>query len=305
MNREELILKVNTETSSSGTEVTALCRDKLDWIQDDICSRYDFSWLKDYGYINIIPVYDTGTVTVTQDSATVTGSVAVTFTSAMVGRMFKVDDDDNYYEISAYVSATEITLASNYTGTGGALKTYSIYKTDYALASDFKKLVWVKQLITPLKMTSIPEVPFTQYFPDMFSRGDDVNPDGYILTGTDSSGYYTIRFTPVQTTRKQMYYCFIKQLATINTLGAISKIPTKWHDAFVFMLNVFVFNLIDIPAKAIIYNNLYEQTISRMIEEDLKRDKSVGFVMANERLDSSRNAYVKFDPSHYNNRNNF
>lgn len=283
MDREAIITKVNTETSSSGTEITALCQDKLDWIQDDICSRYDFSWLKDYGYINIIPVYDAETVTVTQDSTTVTGD-STTFTEAMIGRLFKVDDDDNWYEISAYVSATEITLASNYTGTTAAGASYNIYKTDYPLATDFKKMVWVKQLITPLNMTSIPESPFNEYFPDIFERGIDSDPDGYVLTGTDSSGYYTIRFTPVQTTRKQIYYCYIKQLPTINSTGAESKIPTKWHDAFVFMLNVFVFNLIDIPNKAIIYNNLYEQTIARMIEEDLKRDKSTGYVMASEKI---------------------
>lgn len=299
MDREAIVVKVNTETSSSGTEITALCRDKLDWIQDDICSRYDFSWLKDYGYINIIPVYTTGTVTVTQDSATVTGA-GTTFTAAMVGRLFQVTGDDNYYEISAYVSATEITLASTYTETSGGTKSYSIYKTDYPLASDFKKMIWVKQLVTPLKMTSIPEVPFNDWYPDMFIRGSS-EPDGYTLTGIDSSGYYTIRFTPVQTTRKQIYYQCIKQLTTINTLGATSKIPTKWHDAFVFMLNVFVFNLIDIPTKAVIYNNLYEQTIARMIEEDLKRDKSTGFVMANERLGQGSGAFVQFDPAHFDN----
>jgi hypothetical protein len=285
--REQIITKVNTETSSSGTEITALCQDKLDFIQEDICSRYDFSWLKDYSYINIIPVYDTNTVTVTQDSATVTGASTV-FTSAMVGRLFQIDGEDNWYEISAYVSPTEITLASNYTGTGSGGLSYAIYKTDYPLASDFKKMIWVKQLLTPANMTAIPEAPFNQFFPDIFERTIDEDPDAYILTGIDTSGYYTIRFTPIQTTRKQIYYCYIKQLPTINTTGAISKIPTKWHDAFVFMLNVFVFNLIDIPSKATINNNLYEQTIARMIEEDLKRDKSVGFVMGKEKLGEGR-----------------
>ena len=291
MDREAIIVKVNTETSSSGTAITALCQDKLDWIQDDITSRYDFSWLKDYGYINIIPVYDTGTVTVTQDSATVTGSsapIATVFTDVMVGRLFQVDGDDNWYEISARVSATEITLASNYTGITNSALSYSIYKTDYPLASDFKKMIWVKQLITPQNMTAIPEAPFNQYFPDIFERTVDSDPDGYVLTGTDSSGLYTIRFTPVQTTRKQMYYCYIKQLTTINSTGAISKIPTKWHDAFVFRLNAFVFDLIDIPVKTTKNENLYEQTVSRMIEEDMKRDKSVGFVMANEKLSEGR-----------------
>ena len=301
MDREALIVKVNTDTSSSGDEVTAICRDKLDWIQDDICSRYDFSWLKDYGYINIIPVYDTGTVTATQDSTAIVGD-GTTFTEAMIGRLFKVDDDDNYYEISAFTDTTHITLASSYTGSTTAGADYNIYKTDYPLATDFKKMVWVKQLITPLKMVSIPEVPFTDYFPDMFSRGDDVNPDGYIMTGTDSSGYYTIRPTPVQTTRKQLYYCYVKELTTINATGASSSIPTKWHDAFVLRLNAFVFDLIDIPTKTTKNEYLYEQTIARMIEEDMKRDKSTGYVMANERLGQGSNVFVKFDPSHFQNR---
>jgi len=301
MDREDLITKVEHETSSSGSDVTALCQDALDWIQDDICSRYDFSWLKDYGYINITPYYTTGTVTVTQDSTTVTGSSTV-FTDDMVGRLFFGNDGNNWYEISACVSPTEITLSSPYMGATEAGITYKIYKTDYALASDFKKMLWVKQLITPLRMIDIPESPFNSFYPDMFSRGDDVNPDGYTLTGIDSSGLYTIRFTPVQITRKQFYYCYIKDLPSINTSGATSKIPSKWHDAIVFMLSVFVFNMIDIPAKATIYNNLYEQTIQRMIEEDRKRDKSTGFVLSNERLGSGLNNFVKFDPSHFENK---
>jgi len=301
MTREELITKVNTETSSSGAAVTLLCQQKLDWIQDDICSRYDFSWLKANGYINTTPVYTTGTVTVTQDSATVTGASTV-FTSDMVGRLFLGNDGNNWYEISAYVSPTEITLKSNYMGATESGITYSIYKTDYPLATDFKKLIFEKQLITPLNMISIPERTFNQYYPDMFSRGEDSNPDAYMLTGIDASGYYTIAFSPVQTTRKQIYYKYIKDLPSINTLGAISKIPLKWHDAIVFMLNVFVFNMIDIPAKATIYNNLYEQTIQRMIDEDMKRDKSTGYAMAKERLGQGSNSFVKFDPSHFQNR---
>ena len=299
MNREAIITKVNTDTSSSGDEVTAICQDKLDWIQDDICSRYDFSWLKDYGYLNMTPVYDTGTVTATQDSTAIVGS-STTFTAGMVGRILKVDGDDNWYEISAFTDTTHITLASTYTGSTTAGASYNIYTTDYPLASDFKKMIWVKQLITPTKMISIPEVPFSGWYPDMFLRSIDSNPDGYILTGIDSSGYHTLRPTPVQITRKQIYYCYVKALTTINTEGAESSIPTKWHEAFVFMLNVFVFNLIDIPQKAAFYNNLYEQTIARMIEEDIQRDKSTGYAMSKERLWPS-NSYVKFDPTHFSN----
>ena len=300
MDREAIIVKVNTDTSSSGTEVTTMCQSKLDWIQDDICSRYDFSWLKKYGYVNTTIVYDTGTVTCTTDSTTLTG-LGTTFTAAMVGRLFKVDDEESYYTISAYVSTTELTLASTYIGTTAATLSYNIYKTDYPLATDFKKMLWVKQVVTNSKLINIPETIFNDYYPDMFIRGEDITADSYSLTGIDSDGYYTIRLSPIQTTRKQLYYQYIKQLTTINTTGASSSIPTKWHDAFVFMCNVFVFNMIDIPQKAQIYNTLYEQTIARMIEEDSKRDKSLSYVMANERLSRGRNNFVRFDPTHFEN----
>jgi hypothetical protein len=300
MNREEIIAKVVIDTSSSGTEVTQICQDKIDWIQEDICSRYDFNWLKEYGYITTIPIYETGSVSITQDSATVTGS-GTTFTESMEGRLIKFGTEDNWYEILNYVSATEITLSSNYIGTTDTNSTYCIYKVDYPLASDFKKMHWVKQIITPAKLIPIPEGFFNQYYPDMFIRGEDVTPDSFFLTGIDASGYYTINFSPIQTTRKQFYYCYTKQLPSINTTGGTSKIPTKWHEAIVFMLDVFVFNMIDIPQKANFYNNLYEQTIARMVSEDIKRDKSLSYIMGRERLGRDNNTYVVFDPSHFDN----
>jgi len=68
--------------------------------------------------------YTTGTITVTNDSATVTGS-GTTFTAQMVGRSLKVDDpngDGMWYKIAAYTSATSITLENTYSGsTAGSL----------------------------------------------------------------------------------------------------------------------------------------------------------------------------------------
>lgn len=70
--------------------------------------------------------YTTGTVTVTNNSATVTGA-GTTFTPAMVGRFLQVVTATNsgygyFYRIAAYVSATEVTLQIPYEGaTGGTL----------------------------------------------------------------------------------------------------------------------------------------------------------------------------------------
>lgn len=68
-------------------------------------------------------VYDTGTITVTQGSATVTGS-GTTFTSAMVGRFIKVDKW--WYEIKAVDSTTELRLVNYYQEASGSGQAYEI-----------------------------------------------------------------------------------------------------------------------------------------------------------------------------------
>ena len=75
-------------------------------------------------YANENP-YSTGTVSVTNGSTTVTGS-GTTFTSDMVGKRFKVTGDTTFYTVSAYTSATQITLGTAYGGTTGTGKGYVI-----------------------------------------------------------------------------------------------------------------------------------------------------------------------------------
>jgi hypothetical protein len=69
--------------------------------------------------------YTTGTVTLANGSATVTGS-GTTFTPAMVGRYFKGTVDGVWYRIVTYTSATVIVLENVFEGTAGAGLAYTI-----------------------------------------------------------------------------------------------------------------------------------------------------------------------------------
>lgn len=94
--------------------------------------------------------YSTGTVTLTQDSTTLTG-LGTAFTSNMVGREFKVTDgSDGYdYRVASYTSGTVLSLEEPFMGISGASKTFLIveapvypseYHTaplDYALGNFF------------------------------------------------------------------------------------------------------------------------------------------------------------------------
>jgi len=71
--------------------------------------------------------YVTGTITVTNGSQTVTGT-GTTFTDKMVNQWLQTTDgtDENWYRVSAYVSATVLTLENFYLGTSGSAKAYRI-----------------------------------------------------------------------------------------------------------------------------------------------------------------------------------
>ena len=67
----------------SDTDVETVVKQALNDVLQEICQAHNFSWL--YGDSSLITVkpYETGTVTATEGSATITGSSTV-FSSAMV-----------------------------------------------------------------------------------------------------------------------------------------------------------------------------------------------------------------------------
>lgn len=69
--------------------------------------------------------YTTGTVTVTNDSTTVTGS-GTTFTAGMVGRYIKITGDGFWYKIASFTNATTINLQKKYQGATAAGANYTI-----------------------------------------------------------------------------------------------------------------------------------------------------------------------------------
>lgn len=79
----------------------------------------DTSWTIDLKYRQMAREmsaddYDTGTMTATQNSRTITG-IGTTFTVAMEGRYIKLPDG-LWYKIQTYSSATELLLAKTYEG---------------------------------------------------------------------------------------------------------------------------------------------------------------------------------------------
>ncbi len=78
------------------------------------------------GHAGITTKYTTGTVTVTNASAVVTGASTVWSTNIVAADVFKGSDGE-YYAIASVDSNTQITLGRNYDGTTAAGASYTIY----------------------------------------------------------------------------------------------------------------------------------------------------------------------------------
>ena len=108
-----------------------------EWINaslDDVFDRRDdWKGAEASATITVPAIHDTGTVTVTNGSASVTGS-GTSWTAGMTGRLFRVSGRNETYEFT-YVSGTSGTLSRVYEGDSDSDLGYEIFQLDFELAA--------------------------------------------------------------------------------------------------------------------------------------------------------------------------
>ena len=105
-----------------------------------VATAYSWEELRTTARITTVAPYSTGTVDVTNGSATVMAS-GTTFTSgAAVGMKFSLGYGYPAYEILTVDSDTQLTLTATYAGATATGQTYKVYQDTYALASNVDSL---------------------------------------------------------------------------------------------------------------------------------------------------------------------
>lgn len=115
-----------------------------DWVRNAfrrVSERRRWSWLYSFGQFLIPQSYNTGTVTVTRSSLTVTGS-GTSFTSDMIGRQFRIASSP-IYTIKSVDSITQLTLDNVYGGDTATAQTYEIYLAYVTPPVDFHAFITV------------------------------------------------------------------------------------------------------------------------------------------------------------------
>lgn len=147
----------------------------------------DLPHLMSDGSIQTIAPYETGTVSVTNGSKTVTGS-GTTFTSAMVGRKIRVGTNNSYYRIASYSSATSITLDIAYQEDTASGSTYVIYKDEYRLPADMDVYKVMRQIQDQKSLVDIESSAFHIFNPSPNTEG---KPNITVLQGSKLDTYST------------------------------------------------------------------------------------------------------------------
>jgi len=181
---EDLYTELGEQLNEDITDSTALANLKR-WINmgyKDFWDESDWSWKQKTGYFQTVDVYNTGTVSVTNGNKTVTGT-GTTWTSAMVGRFFRVEGTEDWYEIIAVGSTTSLTLRQNYLQATASSKDYKIYKKYYYLHPDVDELIDIYVDPYPRKLTMIP----AREAPNVFYGWQAGDPTKYIKYDNDRS----------------------------------------------------------------------------------------------------------------------
>lgn len=145
----------------------------LKYIQQRGC----WSFRQAKSQILLLDQYSTGTVAVTQDSGTVTGTGTV-WTAGMVGRKFKAAGNE-VYTITARASNTSITISPVYQGASASGLSYLIFQDTYDLPSDVSSVSgwWnatQQKWLTPVTPDAIGDLQnasnFTSNWPDRIAQ---------------------------------------------------------------------------------------------------------------------------------------
>ena len=197
-------------------------------IVDDV-RRKSKSWSFWYkqGTISFVAEYTTGTVTATNASTTITGS-GTTFTSAMVGRKFRVAGGE-YYTVATYSSATSITLDVAYAGSTASAQTYSIYQDAFDLPSDCMSVVGIwdatnRHWLRGVDATDIQDGRIVLSPAGQWARS-------YALFSYDATtGLPKLIFSPEPTVAALLYIWYYKRPTVVTGPGSTPDLPSHLHN---------------------------------------------------------------------------
>lgn len=159
---------------------------------NEIVPHEKWKWLRGYTDLTAEPKFETGTVSVTEDSTTVTLSSAPTVSKK--GYLFSVSGYNEIYRIAQHTaSSTTVVLETPYTGETNTAASFSLWTDKIALPSDCREVVklWHDFDTQPMEGLGLQQFravvtsqPKQEGRPLYHSLSDSADPNTYQTIGT-------------------------------------------------------------------------------------------------------------------------
>jgi hypothetical protein len=139
------LMSLNIKQFCPGLSVPVI-KQRINVRYKQILEQEDWVFLNDSEVVTLAALVgnsSTESCTVTFGSTTVTGS-GTAWASGMVGKMFRVGDDAQFYRVGAYVSGTEITLEKSYAQDSASGEDFEYWDEAYSPSgSDISKITGI------------------------------------------------------------------------------------------------------------------------------------------------------------------
>lgn len=232
--------------------------------QNDICSRWPWSFM--LGRESIVTVVDktAGTVSVSAAGTSVTG-VSTAFASTDIGSFIQFQGENDWYQIATTPSATSLTISTAYAQTTNlSAGTYIIRKFFYSLSSSADRIIDIRNWDTPVKMVQVDARTMDNVIPLMPATGASY---AYVAYGVDSSGNIRISPYPYPSDPR----LFEVRTTTRPVDGAIS-IPNKYAQVMAWGAIAQGFAFLRKLDMATVWNAKYEGAIAQMKKDDRRSE---------------------------------
>lgn len=183
-------------------------------------NAHPFLWLRTTGALVTTAPYTTGTVQVTNGSATATLSGApAAGLGSFTGRKLVVDGHPDFYRIAAHTAGNAaLTLDVAYQGDDAATASYTLYRDEYTLATDCRHLIWLGVAQTGEEIVGKSEEWLREHYPE---PATGAWPPGYFARIGES----VIRFSQYPSQARRLEYAYTKMTPDISDANTTNPVP--------------------------------------------------------------------------------
>jgi hypothetical protein len=239
----------------------------INLIQQDICARWPWNFLRSRESIITVPDYTTGTVSVTAGGTLVTG-VGTVFTTVQGNGQYYIQfaNANDWYQVAVQNSQTQVTISPGYAGSVNLSGvTYTLRKFFYSLSANCDRICDVKNWNTPLKLDEMfpRDVDFVQPNPQSSSTSY-----GFIPYGYDSSNNVQIIPYPFPSDARLFEIKTFKRPTDMSGSTDLPTIPNKWSHVITFGACALGFLYLRKREIATMWEKLFEKKIEDMMAQE-------------------------------------